>query len=451
MQLNNWKGKNVKRNYFFILPLLLCSTLLAQIPNWYTTNTHPKYSKNDYVIGVATGSGTTGIDAAKKAAVADIAAQLRVQIQSEMKSVTESYQMNDDEQMYSDFKRQSRSVINDEIAGAEIIETMVDQSSNTAYALAVLNREAYGSSLHAELISGWKQAAELRVNAKNFAEKGRLVEAIQNVSQIRLVVAPLYAKQVLYTAVSRRAFASDFIFNANALQADVREILSKVKLEKKSGDNQKGKIGEQFAQPFQVLVKYENSLCAGVPIEFVYGEKNIVGKTVTDANGIAMLQTSIRPMSGEGIRARIAISELGREFEKNIAASSVSFLWSAAASDKKFSLLVSSANAKISDGLKKKISEAVSSAGYQIVPSSHLQLQVEAKSGVPGKVEGMAGTIYSVTLDVNISVVEAATKTIRASTKFSSKGVGKSEDEAAEKAAGVFQINQKEFGELLEK
>jgi hypothetical protein len=403
------------------------------------------------VIGVGGGAGATGIDAAKKAAVADIAAQLRVQIQSEMKSVTESYQMNDDEQMYSDFKRQSRTVVNDEISGAEIVETMIDQSTNTAYALAVLSRDAYGSSLRAELVSGWKQAAELRANAKSFAEKGRLVEAIQNINQIRQVVAPLYAKQTLYTAVSRKAFASEFLFNANALQSDVREILSKVKIEKKSGDNQKGKIGEQFAQAMQVVVKYENVMCSGVPVEFVYNEKNVLGKTVTDANGVALLSTSIRPMAGEGIKARIAIAELGREYEKNVATSAVSFSWSAAASDKKFSLAVNSTSSKISDAIKRKITEAVSSSGYQIVPSSPLQLSVDAKAGVPGKVEGMAGTIYSITLDVTISVVESATKTVRGSAKFSAKGVGKSEDEAAEKAAAVFQINQKEFAELLEK
>ena len=104
----------------FILSILFCVTLsVSQIPQWFSTHTHAKYPNAEYILGIGTGGGSTGAEAAKKAALADIVSQLRVQIQSEMKSMTESYQMNNDEQIYSDFKRQSRTVVSDEIKGAE--------------------------------------------------------------------------------------------------------------------------------------------------------------------------------------------------------------------------------------------------------------------------------------------------------------------------------------------
>jgi hypothetical protein len=104
--------------------------------------------------------------------LSDIASQLRVQVQSEMKSVTQNFAVNDDEQIYSDFKRQSRTMVNDEIIGADVVETVTDAQSMTTYALVVLNRDKYSGTLRSELESGWKQASDLRTAGKEFASKG---------------------------------------------------------------------------------------------------------------------------------------------------------------------------------------------------------------------------------------------------------------------------------------
>ena len=437
-------------NLKFLALMLFCviSVSFSQIPTWFSTHNHPKYPTSEYIIGVGSGGGASGVESAKKAALADIVSQLRVQIQSEMKSVTQTFSVNDDEQIYADFKRQSRTVVSDEITGADVIETVVD-AQGTAYAFVVLNRDKYSDGLRSELESGWKQASDLRTGAKDFVSKGKLNEAIQSINQIKQVIAPLFAKQVLHNAAARSSFSFPSMFNPAALQNDIRTFLSQIKLEKKSGDNQKGKIGEKFSLPFSVFVTVNGVPCSGVNVNYQLDEKNKLGEVLTDDKGTASFVSTVR--SGNGMKAKVSISGIGREFDENLNLSSVVFSWTALSSDKAFSINVNSKNKKIADAIQSKISSAVSHIGYKVVTMSNNSLVVDISSGGVNKIEGMAGTLYNLTLEATVNLKENTSNSIVGSAKFSAKGVGKSEEEAMEKAANALKIDQKELSELLQK
>ncbi len=433
----------------FVLILTILSISSAQIPTWFSTHNHPKYPAAEYIIGVGTGGGATGAESAKKSALADIVSQLRVQVLSEMKSVTENFSVNDDEQIYSDFKRQTRTVVSDEITGADVVETVVDEQSATTYALVVLDREKYSAGIRTELESGWKQASDLRSSAKDFFAKGKLNETVQSILQIRGVITPLFAKQVLHNAASRTPFSFPSMFNPNALQADIREFLSKVKVEKKSGDRQRGMIGEKFALPLVVAVTAEGVPCTGVTVVFLLEGRIHLGDEITDDKGIASFSTIVR--NGNGIRSRVSLPGLGREYEQNLNSSSVNFTWSSFASDKAFSIFVNSNNKRVSGSIQSKVSTAISQIGYKVVTMSNNTISVDISTGVPSRIEGMAGTLYNLTLEATLNLKNNTTNTIVGSAKFSAKGVGKSESEAMEKAAGSLKIDQNELSELLQK
>ena len=450
------QNRKIMTFYRFSCSIIAISLLgftlsMAQLPQWFSTHAHPNYPAEEYIIGVGTGGGATGVESAKKAALADIVAQLRVQVQSEMRTVTESFSINDDEQLSSDFRRQSRTVVSDELIGADVAETVTDTSTQTSYALVVLNRRLYSAAVGSELESGWKQASDLRASAMDFFSKGKMNEAVQSVDQIKQVLAPLYAKQVLYAAAARKPFASASLFNPAALQTDLRTMLSQVQLSKVSGDKQKGKIGASFAQPFVVSVKANGVPCAGVSVIFQLNDRTVLGSANTDEKGNAAFSTAIRSFSGDGIRAKISLSGLGREFEQNVASSSVVFTWTAESSDKAFSITVNAKNQKVRDAVSGKISAAVTSIGYKVVTMSGSALMVDVTSGVPSKIEGMAGTLYNLTLEAAVSLKDSKTGTILGSVKFTAKGVGKSEDEAMQKAASGLKIDENKLGKLLQK
>lgn len=429
---------------------LLTASLVAQVPEWYTSHQHPKYPGSEYIIGVGTGpNGATGNEAAKKSALSDIASQLRVQVQSEMKSVTQNFAVNDDEQIYSDFKRQSRTMVNDEITGADVVETVTDAQSMTTYALVVLNRDKYSGALRSELESGWKQASDLRTAGKDFAAKGRLNEAIQSINQIKQVIAPLLAKQVMHNAAARAPFAFPSVFNPAALQGDIREILSQVKIEKKSGDNQQGKIGEKFAQPFVAAVSVNGVPVSGVSVLFMLDEKTKLGEETTDEKGMVTFATIVR--SGAGMKVKISLDGIGREFEQNLSSSAVTFTWSAQASDKAFAVSVIDKNKKLAESIANKLSSAITQIGYKVVTMSKNTVSVALSSGVPNKIEGMGGTLFTVTLEAMVSLKDNSSGAVVGTAKFTAKGVGSSEEEAMMKAASGLKIDQKEFSELLQK
>ncbi len=432
------------------IPLFFLSFLFAQTPDWYSSHQHPKYPGLAYILGVGTGpNGATGVEAAKKSALADIASQLRVQVQSEMKSITQNFSVNDDEQIYSDFKRQSRTMVNDEIIGADVVETVTDAQSMTTYALVVLNRDKYSGVLRSELESGWKQASDLRNAGKEFAGKGRLNEAIQSINQIKQVIAPLLAKQVMHNAAARAPFAFLSLFNPAALQNDIREILAQVKIVKKSGDDQKGKIGEKFGQPFAVAVTVNGVPCSGVTVTFMVDEKTKLGEQITDDKGTVMFSTIVR--SGNGIKATLSLPSIGREFEQNLASSAVTFSWSAQASDKAFSVTVNEKNKPLAALVLNKFSSSISQIGYKVVTMSKNSIIIELNAGIPSKIEGMAGTLYNLTLEATVSLKDNSTNAVLGTATFSSKGVGTSEDDAMMKAANGLKIDQKDLSELLQR
>jgi hypothetical protein len=177
----------------------------------------------------------------------------------------------------------------------------------------------------------------------------------------------------------------------------------------------------------------------------------VLGQAITDEKGNASLSTTIRAMSGDGIRAKISLPGIGREFEQNINSSSVLFTWTASASDKAFSITVNAKDRKVRDAVSGKISAAVTAIGYKVVTMSGSGLVVDVSSGVPSKIEGMAGTLYNLTLDAAVNLKDSKTGAILGSVKFSAKGVGKSEDEAMQKAATGLKIDENKISELLQK
>lgn len=431
------------------------SGLSAQTPDWYSTHKSVRYPSELYLVGVGAGTGDNAIEKAKKAAQTDLVSQIRVQIQSQVKNVSEGYQFNKDEQVYSDFSSNVRTAVSDEIMGMEIAETETDASTGTAYALVVLEREKYCGNLRNEMDAGWNQAASLRATSAEAVKKGRVNDALQNLTEARAAIAPLLTKQALYNVVSSTPYKPQASFGPYIITSDIRDLLSSIKLSKKSGDNQKGKIGVTFASPFVVVATVsqgdQSIPVVGGTIVFETSDKIKVGEATTDDQGVASLSTTIRAMKGNGIRARLSFKKLDREFEQSLLANAVTFSWKTEASDAVFALKINSTSVKSSSSLKNAFSSAITRIGYKVVNSSNHIVEVNAEAGESNTIEGMAGTMYSVTATVTATLVVKESGNALGSVSFTGKGLARSETEAVDKAISNVKINQNDLADLLEK
>ncbi|HEY6952998.1 MAG TPA: LPP20 family lipoprotein [Bacteroidota bacterium] len=431
------------------------SVLPGQVPEWYSTHKNPRYPAELYILGVCAGNGARAIEAATKAAQMDVVSQIRVQIQAQVRNVSESFQFDKDEQIVSDFRSNIRTAVSDEIAGMETVETVTDNASGTAYAFVVLDRDKYCESIRNEMDAGWKQATDLRTASTSYARKGRLNDAVQNLLESRKVIAPLLTKQALYNSVSNSPYKPAASFGPTTISSDIRSLLSNVTLEKIGGDKQRGKIGRKFADPFVVRVSFNVDSSAvpvvGATVVFETSDGITVGDATTDERGLASLSTTVRAMKGNGIRARLSLQNAGREFEQNLLSSAVNFTWKAESPDVSFMLTIDASSTKASANLRNAFTSAITQVGYKVVKSSRFVLQIEAETGQSTKVEGMSGTMYSVDASVSATLVDKESNTTLGSAKFSGKGLARSESEALQKAVANVKIGQNDISDLLEK
>jgi hypothetical protein len=439
----------------FVLAVGAIPGLVAQIPDWYSTHKDARYPSQTYIIGVGAGTGDKAMDAAKKAAQTDVVSQIRVQIQAEVKNISESFKFNNNEQLFSDFRSNVRTSVSDEIAGMEVAETVTDNATGTAYALVVLERDKYCGTIHSELDAGWKQANDLRTGGFEFAKQGKLNNAIQNLLEVRKVISPLLTKQVLYNAVSNTPYKPAFSFSPLTITADIRTMFSDVKLEKKNGDKQEGRIGESFPDPFvvRVTMNVEGSVVpvAGSTVVFETSDKMKIGDAITDDQGMASFSATVRAMTGNGIQARISIPHLDREFDQNVLSSAVNFTWKAEGSNVSFSLKILTKPAAMSSALKRMFTTAITQIGYKVVSSSKFLIEVGVETGQSSKVEGMAGILYSLSANVTATLVDKTNDNTFGSVKFSGKGLARSEEEALQKAVDNANISLTDLSDLLQK
>lgn len=432
---------------------LLLSTALAwaQPPSWYTTHSHASYQPSRYLIGVGSADGSNAVEKAKKNAQVDLVSQIKVQVKGEMKNVTESFQLNKNESIYSDFTSQSRTIVNEEIPGIAIVETMVDPSTQTAYALASLDRGQYARSIEEEMNAAWNQASELRNSADTFLGKGKLSEALQSCAEARRLIVAVLPKKALHDAVAGKAYAAPNALTPVSLTTDMRTILAGVKLEKTEGDRQAGKIGSRFAKPLRIRALYGNVPLTGQPVLFESTDGVRLSETATDDKGEAAYAGCIRALADNIVRVKPALGALAREFDRSAVSSSAVFAYTPQPSDIGIEIAVTGARGDASGNVKAALASALGTIGYRIVPSSRYRIETALRPAPASKIEGMSGTLYTMKLEAVSTLVDKQSKAELGSLSSVATGGGKTESEAIAKASIAIRPDRMKLAELIEK
>jgi LPP20 lipoprotein len=431
------------------------AVVVAQIPQWALTHKHHNYPTGEYILGVGYGTGEKPGETAKRLAQSDIAAQVRVKVQTEIKNVQQTYELNQNQETYADFKIKSTSIVDEELTGAEIVETSMDSSTNTMYALAALNKAKFAGAIAAELLTGWNQAGELHAEAQDFLKQGKLNETVQNLLEARTITTNLLPKQALYDAVAAAPHLGQPSLGPSALTSSIRDALSKVRIEKKSGDNQKGKIGEKFPEPFVVQVSIADNEkllhAVGVAVAFVNVSGEPLGEAIADANGVAAFSAQVRASIGSQVRARLSLPSTGREFASNLNSSSVLFTCAVLDANVAFAVKIEVTVAGANEVLRSVVSSAVTQVGYHIVDMSRFVLNVQFQSAPPTLIDGMGGTLFSVSSDMTIVLADKVSSRLLGSVSAKSKAVAKTREDALVKSARDLKINEQDLVSLLER
>jgi hypothetical protein len=423
----------------------------AQVPEWYTTHTHRGYQPEFYIIGVGAADGSNAVEKAKKEAQADIVSQIKVQVKNEMTAVTESFQLNRDETISSDFKSRSRTIVNDEITGAGIVETFVDPSTGTAYALAALDRERYCEGLRSDMNGAWTQAAGERSSAADFLKRGKFSDAIHALADARTQILAALPKKALHDAVSGKSYTPPNAATPTSLTGEMKTMISNVRIEKTRGDNQSGKVGARFAEPFAVRVLFESTAVAGAALLFESTDEVSLGDAVTDGNGEASFATHVRMLPGNALRVRMSLAGLSKEFERNLLSIAAMYSFTPHLSDQGFEIAAPELQGQPAEALKGRVASAVSTIGYRVLPVSRYRLDLSMKNDPPMKSEGFSGTLLTVKVEATVALIDKEDGAAVGTYTVKAVGGGKTEQDAVAKAAAGISVDRMKLAELLEK
>ena len=438
-----------------LLAIVAVAPAFPQTPPWALSHKHSNYPAAEYILGVGQGTGEKADETAKRLAQSDIATQVRMKVQEEIKNIQRTYELNPNQESYADFKIKSASVVGEELPSVAIVQTAVDASTNTTYALAALNKEKFSTAIAAELISGWGQAKELQRSAEDLFRQGKLTEAIQNLVEARAGVMELLTKQALHDALARAPFLCAPSLGPSALASSIRNALSSIHIEKRGGDKQQGKRGENFPEPFIVQVtanEAENTVpVVGAAIVFLNSSGEQCGEGITDAKGMATCSMKARGNIGQKLRARLFLPSVGGEFSSSLDASSTVFDCAVLEADVAFSVKVDVRSSKVNDALRSLVTNAVTRAGYHIVDMSRFMLKVDFQTAPPTTVDSLDATFTIVPSELSVMLIDKDSNRTLGSIVSKSQGVAKSQDGALEQSARGVKLDGPDLLLLLEK
>lgn len=447
--------------------ILLAALPAYPAPQWASIHKHPKYPPESYFISVGTSS--VSLDEAKDAARVDMAKQIRVQIKGDFLVKRMSTQIGEEYYYRKDVKSRTESFVDEKLVGVRIVETADDDG--IFYALAVLDRAKIGSNFIADIEDGIETVNELLTNADELLRSGNISGALADLAQAHTISYDITLKRSLFQIISPKSLSISAKAQAKSsppmILSQIRDILSRLRLVRVSGDGQIGEIGKPLSESLvvQLNITTENGNMIpveGMEIRFESGSAELIEKQLTDRRGEASVMFTVRApeetaspddagsVSSETkkVMANLTLGKLPEELEGTLPVVYTVLYYGIERDTYPVRLSILS-NGENLLPLESKVKRSLNKLGYVVERDARISL--EGKLAV-SDVREMGGlrpqTLVLVELD--LSILDAEEGAVLDSASFSGKGLGRSEEKAFEKAAAAVNISERKLSTLLQ-
>jgi hypothetical protein len=447
-------------NRIFILVLLAtlsaCTSksLTAQTPEWVERNQDKRFPPEQFWIGISSAVGPNAEEKAKESAIKQIAAQFKTTVKAkttftkreETEGATSTFTQSLDEKI-------DNLIENVELTGARIVET--HKQGIRVFALAVLDKADFLRPLRRELQAYQTSLVERLNTAESFAGKD-LATAINAYLEVMNTLDEAEPKREFYNRISGEVFEFSKAVQPSAVESAMRNALADVRLTMVSGNNQKGDLGQAFAQPLVVKAATKSGTpLRGLPIVFTAGETEL-GKVITDNDGVASFSPVTQADGVQGGKGKIIASlelkqlsprmrsevrqntSVAFDFTLNIKAFACELDLSEIDDDK----------ARLT--LEQKLSDALSKNGATLKSGAPLIAKAVVSAREAASVQGMSGEV--IVKDVTLTLqFQRRNGGVVSSTSFTAKGLGKDAESAVAKALSEIRISPARLAEPIAK
>ncbi len=420
-------------------------------PEWFTTGRHPRWVQEFYITGA--GSGET-FEAAMVKAQAQIARQIEVRIQSEVTSVITSYVEDDREQIGSTFESIGRSVAEASLKGVQVAEKALE--GDTYYLFLALDRDKYTEGIRSELGQIRSQIQKQYDDSETLLSGGDVFRALEILMDTEDAAAQFFARAVLSASLTGEAYPTSDVISGPAILSRARTVLSRVSLQRVSGDGQSGKIGVPLPEPFVVMAEYEVSSGKVVPMADVRlslrdEDNDVLDRQYTCVKGKASFRTCAIGKDKGKATVSLDLAQLPAVLKRDLKRMQVTFKYDV------LSVEPMSFSVEVFDGaggrvgvMERTVIRSVESAGHSVSAEAPLLLTGRLQQLESQQVEGIGGPQYMVRTELTLFVKEKSSGEKVGSIALTATGLDKSSEKAAAlKSYKKFTISRNKMSKML--
>lgn len=413
----------------------------GRLPGWVETHRHPGYPQGRYILGVGV-SEKDPEDAAEQARL-EVLRQIRVKVESEVEYRKEAFGLGGQEAVREQFAERTRQIVHGEVSGIRIAETA--EEDGRYYALAVLDRLRLAGEIEAEISEKAREVERLLEEAKEFAEEGKVPEALGSLSQAYELSLETSARLALYRAVAPVPGKLGAVPPSRVL-SEVRKVTSGIVMEKVSGDGQEAREGEELG-PMVVRVTREGRPVEGIRVRFTYADGKRIDEMTTNPEGEAEVEPvalATGPGVGEVV-SRIVIGGLP-EGVRLKGLPEVRFSYKVLREGVPVALEVRGPEGEEVEG---KLTRALGKLGYPLDDRSPIVLKGKVEVREVKEVQGFGGTRVLANVRLKVSVTVLPSGRVLSSAEFSGRGMGRDEESAIRAAVGKLRVDRAKLARAL--
>jgi len=426
-----------------LLIIILTSGLSAKVPKWVKNNSHPDYPADEYFIGIGISSDRTE---AEDLARANLIKEISVKIESELENIESETIKNGKVDTKSEINQKIKTVVEANLVGVQI--AALEQDKETYYALAVLSRLKYFTTLEIKMEEIGGRIKNLINDSNNLQEEGLLLSAVKNYRESAELLADYSEKSDLYTALTGKKYAVLKTIDSTSIQLSVQKIVTNTKLTIYRGAEQTGISGNKLPEPVIVKAIYKTPLhkevpVQNLPIQIAYENGDRIDNLITGTDGKIKIDITAVPTDETGKQGAVVFKALFEKVKGNLPEITMTYL----VETTKVTYSVKIDNPV----LQKKITAMIAENGYSV--SNNGDFIITANSSVVDKneIESPFGNMFMVKVEANLNMKEKSSGKTIASMKATGRATDKSSEKAQDSAYGKIKIIKKDFIAFLAK
>ena len=430
-----------------ISTVLLFSNLNSKSKEWFETGELIQYPSSLYFSGLGEGSN---IEDAISSAQLIVASQIRVSIEGKVTSITQEFQTNDKVSYSEYFQQSTKMVVDETIQGIEIVKQK--NVKGKYFALAVLDKDKYISSLKVELDCLTETITILINTGSKFVEEGNIIFGLENYFEAQNFIPQFYSKFAFYNALSVFPYSINNKINIDIQLSEIKAILSAIKFEIVSGNNQKTKVGNLLPSPIIVSVLYKKKPLINFPIIVKNEDNSLIQKSMSDESGL--LSIWIKALPSENSKNKIIIKSnlqnLASSFRKYLTTETSASYETSLTIPIEFSISITNQKGKHLDKVESKISKSIIRMGYSINKNAILGLEGVVSVEDTQEVDGYQGTQFLTESELTLFLIIKSNKKKVGSLFAKGKGLSsKNEIKSIEASYKKLKINKMDLVEIL--